>query len=230
MAKERLATLLDFNGVLIDDEHLHAACMAEVLAPLGIALPLERYFERYFVLDDAGAFRAVLRDEGRDASDAAVHALVEAKKPVYLRRAPTEARVFPGAAELVHDCAEAGPVAIVSGALRHEIEIALDRLGVRDRVVAIVSAEDTTACKPDPEGYVLGIAALARHVGDAEARRAVVVEDSPGGVRAARAAGLSVAAVLQSVGEPELREAGASLVVPGVADLSADALRAIVPR
>ena len=65
-----LATLFDFNGVLLDDERLHFACMADVLAERGVALEEHDYFGRYFALDDAGAFRAILRsppsrDRGR---------------------------------------------------------------------------------------------------------------------------------------------------------------------
>ena len=51
-------------------------------------------------------------------------------------------------------------MAICSGALRGEIEYALDRLGVGDLIAAIVAAEDTTRCKPDPEGYLIALDAL----------------------------------------------------------------------
>ena len=49
------------------------------------------------------------------------------------------------------------------GGCREEIEYALGRLKCRDCVVAIVSAEDTDKCKPDPEGYRLAFEALRTH-------------------------------------------------------------------
>jgi beta-phosphoglucomutase-like phosphatase (HAD superfamily) len=98
----------------------------------------------------------------------------------------------------------------VSGALHEEITFALDRMGLRDAVRFIVSAEQTTAPKPDPAPYLVGIEALRRlgHEGGV-----VVLEDSPGGVTSAKKAGLRCVAVTHSCGEDELSRAGADAVV-----------------
>ncbi|MCC6647354.1 MAG: HAD family phosphatase [Polyangiaceae bacterium] len=217
-------TLFDFNGVLLDDEHVHAAAMAEVLAPLGVTVTLADYFERYFVFDDREAFRAALTDAGRAPSDEEIARLVRDKEPVYLRRVATEGRPYPGAAALVRAAASLGVVGVVSGALRHEIELALDLMDLREQVAFIVSAEDTTRSKPDPEGYLLAKRALTAR---GHAPRAVVVEDSPGGVAAAKAAGLTVAAVLHTSSEERLRDAGADLVVARIDELSIERLAAL---
>jgi HAD superfamily hydrolase (TIGR01509 family) len=212
-----VATLFDFNGVLVDDEDVHKEAFRAVLAPLGVSFTDEAYQARYLGFDDVGAFRAMLADAGRSATDVEVDALVEAKKPVYLARIEHGLVVFPGAADLVRRRAARGPVGIVSGALAHEIRYCLERMGVLDRVAFIVSAEDTTACKPDPEGYHLGLAALARVAPGAP--RPVVLEDSVAGIQAAKAAGLRCVAVAHSYPESELWAAGADAVVPRIADL-----------
>ncbi len=214
-------TLFDFNGVLLDDEHVHAAAMAEVLAPMGVVITERDYFERYFVFDDREALRAALVDAGREANDALVARLVSEKQPVYLRRVATDGRPYPGAADLVRATAGRGMVGVVSGALRHEIELALDAMRLRDLVAFIVSAEDTRRSKPDPEGYLLAKRELAAR---GREPRAVVIEDSPGGVAAAKAAGLSVAAVLHTSSEADVRRAGADHVAATIAELSLDQL------
>lgn len=211
------ATLFDFNGVLVDDEAVHMASFREVLAPLGVGFEDAAYEERYLGFDDVGAFRAMLEDAGRPATDEEVARLVEAKKPVYMRRIATDLVVFEGAAEIVRRRAERGTVGIVSGALRHEIEHVLGILGVRDAVAFIVAAEDTTRCKPDPEGYLLGVRALE---GRGAAPRAVVIEDSIAGVEAAKAAGLRCAAVAHSYPAERLRAAGADVVAQRLAELT----------
>ncbi len=208
------ATLFDFNGVLVDDEHVHLAAFREVLAELGVRVSDADYAERYLGFDDRGAFDAILRDAGRAPTADEVAALVAAKVPVYLRLATTELRIFPGAADVVRRAAERGTVAIVSGALRHEIELALGKMGVRDAVAFIVAAEDTKACKPDPEGYLVAKARLA-----SEGASAVVIEDSIAGIRAARAAGLRCVAVAHSYPENELAAAGADAVYATIADV-----------
>jgi HAD superfamily hydrolase (TIGR01509 family) len=221
------ATLFDYNGVLVDDEAVHLAAFRDVLSPLGVEISEAEYVERYLGFDDVGAFRAILQDRGRTPSDADVAGLVEAKKPFYLERARGALKGFPGAAELVRRRAARGPVAIVSGALRHEIHLGLDLLGVRDLVRAIVSAEDARRSKPDPEGYLLGLDALSL----TNARgKCVVVEDSLAGVESARAASLACVAVGHSYPLDELRAAGADLVVPSLDAITEEALGALFER
>lgn len=214
------ATLFDFNGVLVDDESVHLAAFRDTLAPLGITITDEAYVERYLGFDDRGAFQALLADNGRSASDAEVERLIEAKRPLYFARARRELPTFAGAAEAIRRRAAQGPVVIVSGALRDEIALGLEVLGVSELVSEIVSAEDTRAGKPDPEGYLLGLEHLTRRIGEAAARRAIVIEDSLAGIDAARAAGLACAAVAHTYARDELLARGAELVVDRIDELS----------
>ena len=127
-------------------------------------------------------------------------------------------RIFDGAAEIVRRRAAMGTVGIVSGALEDEIRFGLGRMGVLDRVAFIVPAEACAACKPDPEGYRLALAALAKR-GEANAR-AVVVEDSLAGVEAAKGAGLRCAAVAHTYDAAALTLAGADVVARTIAELT----------
>jgi HAD superfamily hydrolase (TIGR01509 family) len=215
------STIFDFNGVLVDDEHVHFASFAETLQPLGVALEKSRYEEHYIGFDDAGAFRAILRDAGQSPSEADIAHLVEAKKPIYMRQIEHGLVIFEGATEIVLRRAALGTVGIVSGALRHEIEHALSVMNVRSAVAFIVSAEDAPRCKPDPQGYELALQKL--HPNE---RRAVVIEDSVAGVQAAKAAGLMCAAVEHSYPAAKLREAGAYVVVPKISLLTDTLLNA----
>jgi beta-phosphoglucomutase len=224
------ATLFDYNGVLVDDEHVHLEAFQDVLGPLGIDLEERDYWEKYLGFDDAGAFRAVLVDSGRTPSDAEVRALIEAKRPRYLERALNTLRAFEGAVELVRRRAAAGPVAIVSGALRDEIALGIRVLGVEGVVRKVISAEDTVESKPDPEGYLLGIAALSELIGPLAAKQALVIEDSISGVEAAKAAQLTCVAVGHSYPLTALEKAGADLAVPRLDSITNEALDALYHR
>ena len=210
----RIATLFDFNGVLVDDEAVHFAAFRDVVRPLGIDLDEARYNERYLGFDDIGAFQAMMVDAGMSPTHEDVMRLVEAKKPVYMSRIAGALVVFDGAAELVRRRAERGTVGIVSGALRHEIEYALRIMDVEAHVAFIVSAEDTTACKPDPDGYRKGVVALG-----GEPRGVVALEDSLAGIASAKAAGIRCAAVAHSYPADKLAAAGADVVVARLAEL-----------
>ncbi len=214
------ATLFDFDGVLVDSEPVHLAAFNDVLVDRGMKLDEREYTERYLSLDDAGVFREALSRGGRTLREEHVRALVEAKHPRFLARFADAFRVFPGATELLGRRAKRGPVGIVSGALREEITFALDRMGLRDAVRFIVSAERAVAAKPDPAPYLLGMDELRRlgHEGGV-----VVLEDSPGGVTSAKAAGLRCVAVTHSCAAGELSAAGADAVVADLASVT-DAL------
>lgn len=215
-----IATIFDFNGVLVDDERVHFDAFLEVLRPLGVTFDWDAYDERYLGFDDVGAFRAMLKDAGLPHDEARIHDLLEQKKPVYQRQiAGGGLKIFDGAADLVRRRAKLGLVGIVSGALRDEIHHALDVLGVKAEIAFIVSAEDTKECKPDPEGYLHGIAELAK-LGFHGTKGAVVVEDSLAGVASAKGAGLRCAAVAHSYPAERLRAAGADVVAEKLADLT----------
>jgi beta-phosphoglucomutase-like phosphatase (HAD superfamily) len=224
------ATFFDFNGVLVNDEVVHFETFREVLAALGVSLSEHDYLHRYLGFDDAGAFRAILGDAGQAPSSDQVAALIDAKRPLYMARARAALPTFAGAAELVRLRAAVGPALIVSGALRDEIELGLEVLGVRSAIQAIVSAEDTRACKPDPEGYLIARRLLAQR-GQADlAARALVIEDSLAGVEAAKAAGLPCVGVAHTYSEAELSGAGADGVAITLAHIDEPFLLSLYRR
>ena len=118
-------------------------------------------------------------------------------------------------------------MAINSGALRPEIEYALRRMGCLEMVSAIVSAEDTEKCKPDPEGYRLALAALRARRGTSAtglgipdglaASDCLVIEDSLAGIVSAKGAGMWAIGVATTYDADSLRRAGADAVIDALA-------------
>jgi HAD superfamily hydrolase (TIGR01509 family) len=126
--------------------------------------------------------------------------------------------VMPGASELLDALRDEGvPVALVTSSLRPIADAVLKSVG-RERFDLVVTADDVTRTKPDPEPYLTA----ARRLG-AEPVRCVVLEDSPNGVAAATAAGCAVVAVpsLLPVEQAPGRLVVTSLTDVGVADLRA---------
>ena len=206
--------LFDFNGVLVEDETFHWRAFRSVLAPLGIRLGRPRYNRRYLVFDDRSALRAILRDARIEAP--AVDRLLESKRRVYARLA-RRVRVDPRARRLVRAVARRLPVGVVSGAARREILSVLGRARLTGLFSVIVSAEDVRRPKPWPEGYRLAL----RRLGLRGGRGVLAIEDAPGGVRAARAAGCDVLGVATTFRPRALRRAGALRVVPHLHALGA---------
>jgi beta-phosphoglucomutase len=224
------AVIFDFNGVLLDDEEVHFELFREVLGDEGIGLTAGQYHEQFLGLDDRGCFEAALTDAGREPDGPYLDELVARKARRYVEVAAAGLRFFPGAADCLAAMAARWPLAINSGALRPEIEFALDRLDRRDRVAVIVSAEDTTRCKPDPEGYRLALEALRRRPGapalasaaDLRPEHCLVIEDSLAGVASAKGAGMWAVGITHTYTAEALREAGADAIIDGLGTLSPD--------
>jgi HAD superfamily hydrolase (TIGR01509 family) len=178
--------LLDYNGVVVDDEPIHFAALRDLLAVERIALDEAGYRDHFLGLDDRTCMREAFRRAGRPLGPEAVGPLAARKAAWYAESARTGVPLVPGVARFVRQAAATARIAIVSGALRAEIAAGLSLAGLADLIPVVVSAEDVGAGKPDPEGYRLAAARLA---GGARAVRAVVLEDSLPGLAAARALG-----------------------------------------
>jgi beta-phosphoglucomutase len=221
------AVIFDFNGVLVDDESVHFALFQEVLAQEGVTITEQDYHDRYLGYDDRGCFEHALRDGGQAADRARLDELIARKARRYVQVAENGLRVFPAAAETLRAAASRWPVAINSGALRPEIEYSLRRMGCLELVSAIISAEDTDKCKPDPEGYLLALAALrarlgTSQVGELSASNCLVIEDSLAGIASAKGAGMRAVGVATTYDAGQLREAGADAVIDALAVATPD--------
>jgi HAD superfamily hydrolase (TIGR01509 family) len=82
------------------------------------------------------------------------------------------------------------PVAVASGGRREHVEQSLRAVGIRELFPVVVTQEDVHRGKPDPEMFFL--AAARMHVAP---EACLVIEDSPLGIAAAKAAGMGAALV-----------------------------------
>jgi HAD superfamily hydrolase (TIGR01509 family) len=195
------AVIFDFNGIIVDDEPIHFRLFQRVLGEEGIPLNQRDYYARYLGFDDRGAFIAGYRDHGRELTENKLAELIARKAIYYQEAIRNHVTVFPGVKPLVATLAKSLPLAVASGALRHEIETILSTINLRNHFRAIVSAEDVSAGKPEPEIFLKALAALNAQTNRQEkiaAADCLVIEDSKEGVRGARRAGMKCLAVTNS--------------------------------
>ena len=212
------AVIFDFNGVLVDDELVHFELFREVLAEEGVVISERDYHERYLGYDDRGCFAAALSDAKQEFNHQRLEELIERKACRYVEVADSGLRFFPFAAETLGSMAARWPVAICSGALRSEIEYALNRLNRRKQIAAIIAAEDAHKCKPDPAGYLQALNALRAHIqvmtpsgagSLLDASECLVIEDSLAGIISAKGAGMLAVGITHTYHAPQLRQSGA---------------------
>ena len=205
------AIIFDFDGVIADTEPLHFAGFRQTLAEIGISLTESDYYANYLGYDDRGCFIAALTAHQRPTDSSALAQLMQRKAHAYLESVKGHLVIFPGVREFVREAAAAYPLAIASGALRHEIEVILEQAGLRKEFLHITSAEDVTRGKPDPQPYLQALNALNRQRREQTitAGSCLVIEDSIPGIRSAKTAGMKVLAVANTQTIQDLHEAHA---------------------
>jgi beta-phosphoglucomutase len=175
------AILFDFDGVLVHSEPLHYLAFQEVAKTQGIDVSIEQYYDEMLGYDDRGAFRRLLELNARTID-----------KPLLLKLAADKKRAaeklihakqygaLPGVEQTVRGLWRSYPLAICSGALGSEIELMLEGIRLRDCFRVIVSAEDVTVGKPDPECYLRGVERLGqRYHRRLNPKNCMVIEDAP---------------------------------------------------
>jgi len=216
------AVIFDFDGVLADTEDLHCAAFQQVARDRGLALSRDDYYGRFLGLPDHDCIAALCAEAGQPPPAAELDRLVARKRLRFAELSQTT-DLYPGVAAALRHLHPHFALAIASGAARDEIEAVLGRAQVRSLFGAVVAAEDVAAGKPAPDPFLCALDRLNRgRPRPLDPRQCVVVEDSPAGVAAARAAGMRCIAVTTS--HDCVAFAAADAVIDGVAHLRAEDL------
>ncbi|HEY6360393.1 MAG TPA: HAD family phosphatase [Vicinamibacterales bacterium] len=223
MSRPLQAVVFDFDGVIANSEPLHLRAFQEALAEDGIALTAEEYYSRYLGYDDVGMVQALARDRELAASNRYITEMVALKGIKMQQMLHAGNVLFPGADRFIREAARAVPIAIASGALRHEILEILDCASLRSQFAVVVASGDTPESKPSPAPYLLAYERLKEASGlGLDRRRCVAIEDSRWGLESARGAGLRCVGVTSSYAANELEEA--ELIVSGLDALTLESL------
>lgn len=213
---------MDFNGVIINDEPIQMRAYQEILKGEGIDLTEEAYLAS-LGMDDKTFVEAAYERAGKTPETNKVLEITVAKTNRWRELIADELPLFPGIENFIKKMANDFALGIVSMAKSEEIEHVLELSGLGEYFSIIVSAEDVTKCKPDPECYKIGFRRLdlartaAGHLPMTH-RDCLVIEDSPPGIIAANTAHLKTLGVTNTVPAEAMRNAGADAVVTTTLD------------
>ena len=205
------AAIFDFNGTLSDDEGVLTAVFISMAADLGVPLTAEEYAASFLGRSDQEICTELLLRAGVEADrlSGLVRQQLARLADSYNAAVAAEPTIGPAACALVRELHRLGkPLAVVTGASRATVLPALTSVGLLELFGAVVTEEDVTAGKPDPQGLLVAVRALGLPVG----ARVVVFEDSVPGLDAVRAAGMLPIGVRGSLPEAVAAERGITLV------------------
>ncbi len=218
--------IFDFNGVIVDDEPLHARAVQRVLQEEDVELSLPDYYDRYLPFDDYNCILNILRDRQESFQESRIRDLVARKATHYFTEVRENIPALDGSIGFIRSLPRDLPVVIASGAARREIEFLLDQLNLTDRFLKIIAAGDVTNSKPHPEAFLKAFEILRARVPDLQRTEVIVFEDSYLGVQAARVAELKCVGLSTSY-SPE-RLAAAHLVVDSLASWTVERLEKVI--
>ena len=128
--------------------------------------------------------------------------------------------LLPGAVDAVRRVAAQFPLGLASSSNRELIDGALEQAGLAPYFAATVSSEEVPRGKPAPDVYL----EAARRLG-VNAKHCAAVEDSHGGIRSAKAAGMRVVAIPNSSYPPDDEAlAQADVVLGSLGELTAESV------
>lgn len=214
------AIIFDMNGVLIDDEDLHREAFFHVARYFRMDMDDDDYFHFFAGRTDREGFHEYLTNRYRERLDE-IERLLSEKAEAYRELAATKLKQYPGASVLVRRLSELGyDLAVATSSNATEADAVLTFLDIKRLLIKIVTADDVSKGKPSPEVFVKAARALRRNTGEC-----IVIEDSPSGVSAAKAAGMRCIAVMSTHGEAEL--SGADLVCNSIDALTTESIDAL---
>jgi beta-phosphoglucomutase-like phosphatase (HAD superfamily) len=200
------AVIFDMDGVLIDSGAHHRAAWRALLEEIGEEPAHPEHWRLTIGRPSEEAMPLLL---GRSMPEHEVWRLARRKRDLYVHLARGGIVTVAGVSRFVADLARHKvPRAVGTSASSFDVDRLLAGAGLRRHFDVIVTADDVTLGKPDPEVYLLA-AARMRVAPEA----CVVFEDSLVGVEAARRAGMRAIGVTTAHTEAELRQAGAERAV-----------------
>jgi len=201
------AVVFDNDGLLLDTESVWTRAEEDLFERRGIEFTAEH--KRELVGTSAeiagGILEQRLGEPGRAVD------LIEELNELVVVELEHGVEAMVGARELLHQLKERGtPIGLVSNSPLVFVRRSLEIVGFGDRFDVVLSAHEVAAPKPAPDPYL----EACRRLGVEAGPSVVALEDSPTGVAAARAAGLTVIGVpsLEGVELSEAHEIAESLL------------------
>ena len=203
------AVIFDMDGVIVDSEPRHEQAFLDVFRDLGRGDTHGIHFPDYYGRSDQAVWVDFV---ARHQPEQTLEELTRLKKDRFLQLIREARPIFPGIPELVAKLAASTRLAVASGSSHEVIEVVLGMRGLKALFPVVVSSQDVPRGKPAPDVFLRA----AERLGVAP-EGCVVIEDAAAGVAAARAAGMRVIGITNSLPAEKLADAHA--VVSGYAEI-----------
>lgn len=205
------SVIFDMDGLMIDSEPFHQRAFDYVFRLYGKNLTEEENNKYYVGISDKDAAEDMVK---RFELPISAEDLARKKQLAYLK-ALGQIKAQSGLVDLLRNLTRRGyKKAVASSSTINEIEAVLNALKVKDFFLTYCSAQEVQNGKPAPDLFLLAAKNLKSNPANC-----LVLEDAPGGITAAKAAGMSSIAIpSKETQDKDFSEA--SIKLPSLADLA----------
>jgi len=187
--------IFDLDGVLVDACEWHRVALNQALQEIcGYEIPLEEHYSTFNGLPTKEKLKLLTKQKLVKRKD--YEAISQRKQELTLEIIEAKGAVDQTKIDLMRALKKKGiHVACCTNSIRQTAELMLQKCGVFDLLEEIVTNEDVKKPKPSPEGYLKVIRKFK-----VSKKNVVIIEDSPKGYAAAKAAGARVIPVANAKG------------------------------
>ena len=178
------------NGVIVDNESFHESIIRQLLSEKNIAVSHEDFKRIFYGRTDENGFKSLVHEY--KLSDNPLELIKEKRRREQgkINDSFTEVQ---GSRDLIKRLSTNFTLAIVSSAIRSEVNSVLKKFGLDKYFKIIVSGDDVVYGKPNPEPYLLASTKL-----NIAPEKCIVIEDAENGIISAITAGMKAIALRSS--------------------------------
>ena len=194
------AVLFNFNGVIIKDGSIHIQLIDEILIQENLQPQRVKEREDFLGIGSRAYLQNLLRNRGRVVTEAYMAQLLTRKAQAYVLELEKLEKLplYSGIEDVIFQIRSRHlKMALVSDALSLEIEMVLTSTKLAEYFPVIVSGDDISSDKPNPEGYLLAVERMNQIYPELnlEPDECLVIENTPAGIQAAKRAQMQVVGV-----------------------------------
>ncbi|MBO1047996.1 MAG: HAD family phosphatase [Dolichospermum sp. DEX182a] len=194
------AVLFNFNGVIIKDGLIHIQLIDEILVQENLQPQRVKEREDFLGIGSRAYLQNLLKNRGRVVTEAYMAQLLTRKAQAYVLELEKLEKLplYSGIEDVIFQIRSRHlKMALVSDALSLEIEMVLTSAKLAEYFPVIVSGDDISSDKPNPEGYLLAVERLNQTYPELnlEPDECLVIENTPAGIQAAKRAQMQVVGV-----------------------------------
>ncbi len=194
------AVLFNFNGVIIKDGLIHIQLIDEILVQENLQPQRVKEREDFLGIGSRAYLQNLLKNRGRVVTEAYMAQLLTRKAQAYVLELEKLEKLplYSGIEDVIFQIRSRHlKMALVSDALSLEIEMVLTSAKLAEYFPVIVSGDDISSDKPNPEGYLLAVERLNQIYPELnlEPDECLVIENTRTGIQAAKRAQMQVVGV-----------------------------------